>query len=309
MKRTSSISIGLDIGSNTISCTKLQLLKNGHIEVIKDKSFPVRLSEGLKQGGELHPDAVARGLDALKKISSDFDYCDSFAHAVGTAVLRMTRNPHAFTEPAEKILGSPIEIIDGIEEARLTAIGAVFGLPHRNDWVILDIGGQSTELSCREDNGKWDSVSMPLGVVKVTENFFSSQTPPIEEQHAARGFVQQLLSQHVPPQKNATTIDGTMVCVGGTPTTLSLLVHGLKGWKRDKVHGDVITLDELQHWYKKVVAVDARSRIEKYGMKPMRADVFPAGILILDEMMQYLNMDKITVSANGLRVGLALSHL
>lgn len=305
MKSSPHISVGLDIGSNTISCTKLFKDDQGEVHVLKDKSFPVRLSEGLRQGGELKATAVKRGLDALEKIVSSFDYKTAKGKAVGTAVLRMTSAPEAFTKPAAEILGTSIEIIDGLEEARLTGIGAVFGLPVRTDWLILDIGGQSTEISCSICEGPWKSVSMPLGVVKVTESFFSSQTPSLTEQQAARKYVQQLLGEHIKKDEMC----GTLVCVGGTPTTLSMLVHGLTGWKRKKVHGDVISRTDTQKWYETVVAVDAQTRVDKYGMRPMRADVFPAGILILDEIMDYLQINDFTVSANGLRVGLALSNL
>ncbi|MBN2340434.1 MAG: hypothetical protein JXX29_01085 [Deltaproteobacteria bacterium] len=305
MFKSPTICVGLDIGSNTISCTQVHRNEDGAIDVLNDASFPVRLSEGLSEGGELNPAAIERGLSALKEIVNNFDYHQSRSRAVGTAVLRMTAHPEAFTEPAEKILKTPIRIIDGLEEARLTAIGAVFGLPAREDWVVLDIGGQSTEISCLKPCGSLHSVSMPLGVVKVTERFFSSQTPSRDEQQQARQHVRDCLHKHLGDD----IICGNLVCVGGTPTTLSLLVHKLAGWQRDKVHGDVISLADTQAWFEKIVVIDAQTRIDQYGMRPMRADVFPAGILILDEIMQYFDFSSFTVSANGLRVGLAISTL
>lgn len=304
MKHQNTISVGLDVGSNTISCTQIRREPDGEIHVVNDASFPVRLSEGLTPGGQLNPNAIARGLEALEQISSQFDYRQNPAKAVGTAVLRMTCNPDAFIQPAAKILGTPIEIIDGLEEARLTAIGAVFELPTRDDWIMLDIGGQSTELSCIEENGQLFSVSMPLGVVEVSEKFFSSQTPSLAEQSAARSHVRQLLQVHL-----HRPLQGKLICVGGTPTTLSLLVHRLTGWQRDKVHGDEISRADTIAWFERVVVIDAPTRIKTYGMRPMRADVFPAGILILDEIMKHLGLETFTVSANGLRVGLAISNL
>jgi exopolyphosphatase / guanosine-5'-triphosphate,3'-diphosphate pyrophosphatase len=296
--------VGLDIGSNTVSCTQLRLGKHGKIKVRRDKSFPVRLSEGLVPGGKLKPEAVMRGLMAIERIVEKFDYHASRSRAVATAVLRIARNPEVFTRPAEEILGTPIEIVDGTEEARLTAIGAVFGLPERDDWAILDIGGQSTEISSREADGSWRSISMPLGVVGVTEQYFSSETPSPAEQDRAREMVRRTLEEHLPHP-----VPGHLVCVGGTPTTLSRLVHEMKEWNREMVHGSVVSMEESHRWMEIVSTLDVNIRIDKYGMKPMRADVFPAGVLILNEMMQFLGKSSFTVSANGLRVGLALSLL
>ncbi|MBN2525371.1 MAG: hypothetical protein JXR76_03190 [Deltaproteobacteria bacterium] len=304
MKKPISISVGLDIGSNTVSCTQLQLYANGLIRIRRDKSFPVRLSEGLIPNGPLNAEAVKRGLEAIERIARKFDYHKAKSRAVATAVLRMASNPQVFTEPASKILGTPVEVIDGIEEARYTSIGAVFGLPKRDDWVILDIGGQSTEISSGSVDGAWQSVSMPLGVVQITEQFFNSETPSAVEQDLARAAVQRLLEEHVPK-----TIYGRLVCVGGTPTTLGKLVHRMEKWDREMVHGSVVTLADTQKWMDISASVDVPTRIKEYGMKPMRADVFPAGALILDQILQHLNMDSFTVSANGLRVGLALTLL
>jgi exopolyphosphatase / guanosine-5'-triphosphate,3'-diphosphate pyrophosphatase len=296
--------VGLDIGSNTVSCTQLRLGKHGRIRVRRDKSFPVRLSEGLVPGGKLKPEAVMRALMAIEQIVSKFDYCSSRSRAVATAVLRIAGNPEVFTKPAEEILGTPIEIVDGTEEARLTAIGAVFGLPERDDWAILDIGGQSTEISSRETDGTWRSISMPLGVVGVTEKYFSSETPSEAEQQHARTMVRRTLEKNLP-----IPVHGHLVCVGGTPTTLSRLVHGMTEWNREMVHGSVVSQEDTHRWMGISSTLDVTTRIEKYGMKPMRADVFPAGVLILREMMNYLSKESFTVSANGLRVGLALSLL
>ena len=304
MKHPQSTSVGLDIGSNTISCIQLHRDRNGEITIQHDKSYPVRLSEGLIPGGALKPEAVMRGLAAVEKIAREFDYHTSHSRAVGTAVLRMAQNPEVFTGPTQEILGTPVEIIDGSEEARFTAIGAIFGLPERTDWAILDIGGQSTELSFRRADGAWDSVSMPLGVVGVTEQYFSQEIPSLADQEKARLVVRQLLKEHLSPH-----LQGHLVCVGGTPTTLAKLVHRMEKWDREKVHGSPVSLADTQKWMDISASVDVATRIKKYDMKTGRADIFPAGVLILDEMLQYLQKDSFTVSANGLRVGLALTLL
>ncbi|MCP4196366.1 MAG: exopolyphosphatase, partial [Proteobacteria bacterium] len=95
---------GLDIGSNTFSFTELRRGDQGP-EIVHDLSVPVRLSEGLTDGGELKPAAVMRGLAMLEELGKRFDLRHKPLKVVGTAVLRMAANPEIFTRPAKDILG------------------------------------------------------------------------------------------------------------------------------------------------------------------------------------------------------------
>ena len=290
--------VGLDIGSNTVSCCLLEAGTNDAL-VQQDVSLPVRLSEGLEPGGLLKKEAIIRALEAVERLHREFRMDAATVRAAGTAVLRMTSHPEHFTGPASQILGVPVDIISGEEEALLTNRGAVADLPLDGDPVVLDIGGQSTELSCAAGQGV--AVSMPLGVVSLTE-IYLSPVPTTAEIGAARAHVREVLADYAPRG-----LTGTLVCVGGTPTTLSLLERRLTGWHREKVHGYVISMNAVHGWLRVVSAVSPKERIDRYGMRPMRADVFPAGLLALQTIMEHYGMDSLMVSANGLRVGLALS--
>jgi exopolyphosphatase/guanosine-5'-triphosphate,3'-diphosphate pyrophosphatase len=88
-----------------------------------------------------------------------------------------------------------------------------------------------------------------------------------------------------------------------------MLHLGLTEWHREKVHGLVLTLETLRLWKTRLIAVTAVDRTKRYGVRPIRADVFPAGLSIQEAVLAHFGKDTFTVSVNGLRVGAALSLL
>lgn len=294
---------GLDIGSNTFSFTELAI-SNHTVEIINDLSLGIRLSEGLAPGGPLSPAAVKRGLDAVERLTAEFDLRRKPLRVVATAALRKTGDPTPFTRPAEVVLGTPIEIITGDLEAALTSRGAVIGIPGDGPFAMVDIGGQSTEVAWQNPAGQWEAKSLPLGVVDLTERFVAADPPSADEIDAMSGEVHRILEAQVPHNAG-----GTLLGVAGTATSLAMLHLGLTEWRREKVHGLVMSMETLRHWQQRMIEVTAKARTERYGVRPIRADVFPAGLCIQEAVLAHFGLDAFTVSVNGLRVGAALSLL
>lgn len=293
---------GLDIGSNTFSCAQVERLPTGEPRVFRDTSVPVRLSEGLVPGGELLPAAVERGLRTLERLAEEFRLHDVPVRAVATAALRMTRSPASFTVPASSILGAPIEIIDSVAEARLTARGALLGLAGDGPLVVIDIGGQSTELCWSVPGGGRSSCSLPLGVVALTKRFLDGDPPPPERLVALGDHVSAALSRGAPRD-----LPGAPVAVAGTATTLARLELGGAAFDRERIHGAALDRGRLGYWLERMLELPAAERGARYGIQAGRADIFPAGLVILDRVLDHLGREGFTVSANGLRVGAALS--
>lgn len=283
----------------------MELGPDGSMTVVKDTSVAVRLSEGLVLGGPLDPDAVDRGLQALRRLIVEFDMASHPLRAVATAALRMTADPSPFLEPAQQLLGVRIEIIDGLEEALMVSRGAVHGLDAGGaPWVVVDIGGRSTELCWQDAKGGWNPVSIRMGVVGLTDEFINSDPPTVKELTALRGEVRRRLDELLPR-----ALPGRLVGVAGTASTLGRLEVGAPGWNRDLVHGCTVSRASLIAWLDKTVSMTVEEREARLGLGPSRADVFPAGLCILDEVMVHLDRGDLVVSANGLRIGAALSIL
>lgn len=295
--------MGLDIGSNTFSCAEIE--KQGeNIVSLDDVSLPVRLSEGLSSGGRLKPEAVTRGLDALAELVERFDLRRKPLRTAATAVLRKTAFPEDFTVPAEELLQSKIEIISGEQEAALTFKGAVCGIPESDAWVVMDVGGQSTEVGRRDASGALRGMSLDFGVVSLTERFVRTDPARPDELAAMGEEIRRIFKQSLPKG-----LSGNLLGVAGTATTLGMLSVGTTEWSRDKVHGLKMSLDEVVYWKNRMAACTSAQRTEKFGVRPLRADVFLAGICIVEEMIRFLGGDEFTVSANGLRIGVALSKI
>lgn len=293
------IACGLDIGSNTFSCVELHE-RDGAFHVALDASHVTRLSEGLAPSGPLAAGAVQRSLLALEEIAKRFDLRGKPLRAVGTACLRMTSDPRPFLEPAHEILGVEVEVISGAEEASLTSRGAGLGLGVPLPHCIVDVGGQSTEICWREDGPGERSVSLDLGVVSLSARFLGADPPVPSEIDALRAHVRETLREAVPPR-----LPGALVAVAGTATTLGAAHLGLAAWDRSKVHGLDMQRESLIALGAAVMAAPILERAARFHIHPGRADVFPAGIVILEEVLDHLGRGSFVISANGLRVGVA----
>lgn len=304
-RETASSVCGLDIGSNTFTCAEIARGETrGGLAVLRDVSLVVRLSEGLRPGGPLAPGAVARGLEAIEQLTRGFDLRRKPLRVVGTQVLRATCDPGPFTEPAREILGREIEIVDGETEALLVSRGAIVGIAAPGPFVVCDVGGQSTEVCRQLDEGAWRPVSLPLGVVSLTERHLTTDPPTRPEVAALRAEVRACLEAAVPAGANE-----HLLAVAGTATTLAMLALGLESWDRDRVHGLELDRAAVEHWLTRMLEIDSESRTRTYGVRAGRADVFPAGLIVVLELLDRLGRDTFTVSANGLRIGAALSLL
>jgi exopolyphosphatase/guanosine-5'-triphosphate,3'-diphosphate pyrophosphatase len=138
----------------------------------------------------------------------------------------------------------------------------------------------------------------------MTEEFFSQDPPAADQVKQLLAHVSRTLCQHIDPGAG-----GTIVGVAGTASTLGVLESGTAGWDRERVHGQVISRTRLGQRCEQMLAITAQERQRQFGLGPSRSDVFPAGLLVLGAIMDHLGRGEIIISANGLRVGAALTLL
>jgi exopolyphosphatase/guanosine-5'-triphosphate,3'-diphosphate pyrophosphatase len=104
-------------------------------------------------------------------------------------------------------------------------------------------------------------------------------------------------------------LPGEVVGVAGTATTLGWLELGLERWDREAVHGTIVRGGALRRWANAINPIPTAERISRYGLGSGRADVFPAGLSVIEELLNHLGRGSLVISVNGLRVGVALSLL
>ena len=300
-KRAASI----DIGTNTILLLIAEMEK-GKIKPLFDMETVVRLGEGVQKNGILSEEAIKRGLQTL---SQYLKQCQEIKakkiYAVGTSALREAKNSGEFLKLVKERLNLSIEIISGEEEAQLSFLAVEKDLQGaKKPILVVDVGGGSTEFILGRGDQIKQWISLPIGSVRFTEEFLSSN--PIQEEAWAKmeGKIRNLLVNIPHPQESF-----TMVAVGGTATTLASVEQGLEEFIPEKIHHFVLGREALKNQLLlyRSKTIDARTKI--LGLPAARADVIPAGGAIFYLTMEELKCPSALISCHGVRYGLLYKKL
>lgn len=291
----------IDIGTNTV------LLLIGKYEgrsfrVLRDEARIVRLGEGLKEGGSFSLEAMQRAVDALKGFQQTIDKKDcNKTLIVGTAACRIATNFKDFTQMAREAgIKSEIQIISGEKEAQLIHKGCIQSFEHLpKPLLVLDIGGGSTEFIF--DNGQTiQAQSLNFGAVKLMEQFLHTDPPTLEELKALEDHVRQQISalpfiNSVPKPQ--------LIATAGTPTTLYAVHKKMAQYDGEKVHGQKMSLDELNNQWSSLIDIPLKIRSLIPCLPPKRADIIIAGSSILKVVMETAGLSEFNISDRGLRYG------
>jgi exopolyphosphatase/guanosine-5'-triphosphate,3'-diphosphate pyrophosphatase len=270
----------VDLGSNSFHMIVGEL-RHGQLTIIDRIKETVRLAEGLSDTGKLSADARARALRCLSIFGQRLrDMHASNVRAAGTSTIRRAHEDKGFMAEAESALGHPIEIISGLEEARLIYTGVTHSLP-KNDGLrlVLDIGGGSTELILGQGPKPLALESLHLDCVRMTERFFPDGRLTPEAFEAARVAARLELR----PVK-AFFRDASENALGIA--------------ERDITPGTVEELIDRVTRFKSIRKLKLRALTER------RAQVWPGGLSILVELMRALRIETLKVSDGALREGL-----
>lgn len=267
----------------------------------------VRLGEGLAESKRLSPAAIARGLDAISEYRKIITEHEARPCAVGTQALREAENAMEFLIPARKILGCGIEIVTGLREVELAARAAMESFPDLQEFVVMDIGGGSTEfarvnVNVQEIGGR---VSLPLGTVRLRETCFEHDPVTVEEIEAAEVVVQTALAplpKNLPGPTN-------LVGVSGTVTTLAAMHLELPAYDGARVHGLQLGRDHVEKIIERLVPLSVDERKKLPGLEPERADVILPGALLVRDAMKVFGVEHLRVCDRGLRWGLLYEQL
>lgn len=287
----------IDIGTN--SCRLLiGQNKNGKIKINRRELKITRLGEGVDKNKKLNQNAVERVLAALKYYKEIIDdYNIDKTRLVGTSALRDVDNSCLLAKETAR-LGFELDIISGKKEAELNYLGAVDDLD--DDFMLIDIGGGSTEFIW-PSNHDLRFESLDIGCVRLTERFISNPELPLKESEikVISDFVARLLKNelHI---KNNLSLKG----VGGTITTLAALKLSMEEYNSKKIEGTKLYTEELRELLDKFKKLDLKERSKLKGLQPKRADIIPAGLIILLDILEYISSESLTVSDHDLLYGL-----
>jgi len=164
----------VDLGSNSFHMIVARLEETGTLSIIDRLREPVRLGGGLKSNGELGRKACSRALECLEQFGQRIrNLLQGDVRIVGTNTLRIATNAEEFVQQAQQLLGHPVEIVSGREEARLIYLGVAHGRATREGKrLVVDIGGGSTELIIGEGKDSMLRESMYTGCVSASKQYF-----------------------------------------------------------------------------------------------------------------------------------------
>lgn len=290
----------VDLGSNSFHMIIASLEENGSLKVIDKIKEMVRLGAGLNNKQMLDEETQQRALECLSRFSQRLQNIDKKdIRITGTNTLRIAKNAKTFTKRAKKLLNHHIDIISGIEEARLIYQGAIYGLAELGEKrLVIDIGGGSTEIIIGENRNPIQLESLDMGCVSITKKFFPDGL--ISELRIKEADI--YARRNINPIRQDYLTTGWEQCVGtsGSIRSISnvLLMSGITdGTITDK--GLKQLLSEIQK-FKSV------HKIKFDGLSSERRPVFIGGLIVLNAAFKALKLQQMTVSDGSLREGLML---
>jgi exopolyphosphatase/guanosine-5'-triphosphate,3'-diphosphate pyrophosphatase len=271
----------------------------------------VRLGAGVDRTGRIAPDAMTRALLVTREYAHR---CESLGvqryRFVATSATRDAENSDEFTDGVQGLLGVVPEVISGEEEALLSFVGATAGLgaEHEPPYLVVDIGGGSTEFVMGTSDGVLASRSVDIGCVRMTERHLTDDPPTAEEIAAVTAEVDaavDLAADAVPLGKAR-----TLIGLAGSVTTVTAHALGLVRYDSARIHLSVLDVDQVLQSCDALLRAPRRQRAALPFMHPGRIDVIGAGALVWSRVVRRVaaeaGIERVVTSEHDILDGIAL---
>jgi exopolyphosphatase / guanosine-5'-triphosphate,3'-diphosphate pyrophosphatase len=292
----------IDVGTNSVRVYVAEETADGLKHVDRDLVI-TRLGEGVDRDGRLGAAPVKRTLAAIARYHERAtEQQATRVRIAATSAVRDAVNRDDFLSAVAGATGVRAEVLTGDEEARLSFLGATNELSDGGPFLVLDIGGGSTEFVRGErEPAAW--VSLDVGSVRLTERHIRSDPPGADELAAVAADADRAVER-------AKAVVGerarTLVGLAGTITTMAAVALGLPGYDRDAIHHARLTLAQLREVEATLAASTNDARCALPAMPPGREDVIVAGSIILRRVMEGFGFGEVLVSEADILDGLVL---
>ena len=305
----------IDIGSNSIHLVIVRAVKGQHPEIIDREKEMVRLGAGTLREHRLSKKTIERAITTLRRFKkmAEHNGADPII-ATATSAVRESRNSDQFIEQVRKEVGLEVQVLPGVEEARLIAmaVSEVTEFNYRRA-LIIDIGGGSTEFIITGGGEPELMLSLRLGAVRLTEKFISTDPISIEERDRLVSNIRSDFTRAAAEIKNA----GYDFVIGSSGTVLNMVnaaVEVNQPYANDELpdyepFSQTVTLDQIEWLNRKLGRMTLRERRRVPGIEKGRADIIVAGGLLLQCILSDLGASEITSCDWSLREGVILNYL
>ena len=305
----SELVAALDIGTNSFHLVIAKPVPGGFEVVTREKDV-VRLGHGGGDMKQLSEEAIGRGVKSLARMAEIASSHGAEVRAVATSAVREAKNRSEFIKQVRKATGIDIEVISGVEEARLIHLGVLNAIGiHDQSMFVCDIGGGSTEVVVGLDDEVMFARSFKLGAVRLTDRFFAGTTLHPSAIPSCRSFIRSSLSV-VAPEVMELGFEAVATSSGTAETIARIILHTRGASEPKSMNRFEFSADEVRSV---VTALQSAptidERVKLFGLEPNRADIILAGALILEGVVDVFELKSLMFSDYALREGLLLDTL
>lgn len=296
----------IDIGTNSTRLLIAGVDSSGAVSPLVRRSTVTRLGDGVDASGSLSEEAISRVLRTLDGYCTEITAYDCAANlAVLTSAVRDASNGAAFTERIREDFSLDARTLSGNEEAHLTFLGAMHDRePSEQPCVVIDIGGGSTEFIVGHNSTANFHVSLPAGVVRMSERHIKSDPPAPSELQSLALDVRTIFLEGLPPEERSPVTEG--IAVAGTATSAAAIDQELDPYDPSRVHGYPLLLATTELLLARLADMTEAQRRAVAGLHPDRAPTIVAGMILLSEALRAFELDCVEVSDHDILFGGAL---
>ncbi|BDR59043.1 Ppx/GppA family phosphatase [Xylocopilactobacillus apicola] len=296
----------LDLGSNSIRTTITEYDSNGEFQVLARRQEMVRISQGMGQKQLLRPEAINRTLGVLAQFKAEYaKYQPLKIIAVATAAVRQARNQAVFLTQFEELMGFPLRVITGIEEAEYDYYGVISTLAPENG-LILDTGGASTEIVLVKNAQMKERISLPFGAVNITENYLQGDPPTAASVFKACASLANTLN-NLSWLKSAKNFP--IIAIGGSNRTLAKIRKNELNQTELPIHGFHLNREVADDIIYQLLSKNESERQNIKGLAKDRSGIIIGGLIPLRLIMQIIDCEQIIFSQSGVREGILFQEI
>jgi exopolyphosphatase/guanosine-5'-triphosphate,3'-diphosphate pyrophosphatase len=317
----------IDIGSNSCRLA-IASVQQHKLKVFHEDREVVRLGDSVFQTGEISPDAMAITIRALKRFQKAVQaQVVDRVRVVATSAMRDARNAAAFIAWVKSATGWTVEVVSGLEEGRLIHLGVVSGEPGaRGRCVMIDLGGGSCEITLSEGGRIREMVSLPLGSVRLQQEFLHSDPPSADEQRQLHSYIEREMRklERKLGKPNVSTViatSGAASAIAEASKSAGLMskirVKAAKATKKSallrRALGKPAPLEtdtaSVRTLANKLVKMKNSDRLQVPGIGPKRSEIIIGGAFVYACILERLELHGFRYSPLGLRDGILAQML
>ena len=301
----------VDMGTNSFHLIIVQVKSDSSFKIIDREREVIRL--GSHKGKEftwISEGEMEKAIDVLKDFAKIAQFYKADVRAIATSAIREAKNKNEFIDRVIEETGITVEAIDGRTEAELIYLGVQNALDLEDKRILcIDIGGGSTEFLLGENGISEFAESIKIGAVRLSKMFF----PDYHLSESGIDMCRQYIKDKLETKTNLHPNHSFEMSIGSSGTIVaaaSIISFRRNGKFKKTMNGFSFTANELFNLTADVLKCESPvDRLFIEGMEIKRADIIPAGLLILSEVFSTFKLDEMTVSENALREGIIIDTI